>query len=60
MREAPYRLALSADSSATTATRVIAAAAPGMLAACRTAANGDFSAGLVQGTTATITLSEPR
>nr|WP_264294771.1 hypothetical protein [Pseudomonas sp. K5] len=59
MREAPYRLALSADSSAITAIRVMAVAAPGILATCSTAANGDFSASLVHGTTAMITLSEP-
>ncbi len=59
MREAPYRLALSADSNATTATRVIAVAAPGMLATSSTAAKGDFSAGSVHGTTAMITASEP-
>src|SRR5690606_35733556 len=59
MREAPYRLALSADSSAITAIRVIALAAPGMLATSSTAANGDFSAVLFHGTTAMITPIEP-
>ena len=42
-----------------TAITVMAVAAPGMLAACNTAANGDFSASLVHGTTAMITPIEP-
>ena len=38
---------------------LMAVAAPGMLATCSTAANGDFSDSLVHGTTAMMTLSEP-
>ena len=59
MREAPYRLAFSAESSATTATRVMAAPAPGIRATSSTPANGDFRAADVEGRTAAMTKTEP-
>ena len=59
MRDAPYRFAFRADSRATTATRVMAVAAPGMRAASRTPANGENSASEVAGRTAAITKTEP-
>lgn len=52
-------MALRAESSAATATRVMAVAAPGMPAASKTAANGLFKPAEPTGTTAAMTKIAP-